>query len=177
MFVTWKLKSMGYRPKADEPAVVRTWAEERTPQGTELTVPRGGLGRVREALRVHGVPFRLRDERTLGDPEWRGRQPDYQGYELRDYQVEAVAAMRAALEGTRGRCVLDQACSTGKTRAALTAFAERRKNGAGPAIVLAPKSILKVAWGADIVETVPEDVVELPVHLTVVDGRVAHRAD
>jgi predicted amidohydrolase YtcJ len=32
-----------------------------------------------------------------------------------------------------------------------------------------------VAWGADPADCVPEDVVELPVHLTVVDGRIAHQ--
>ena len=34
-----------------------------------------------------------------------------------------------------------------------------------------------VAWGDDIVEVAPEDVVELPVHLTVVNGRIAHYRD
>lgn len=39
---------------------------------------------------------------------------------------------------------------TGKTRAHLTEFWERRSEGAGPMLVIAPKSILKAAWGADI---------------------------
>ncbi len=39
---------------------------------------------------------------------------------------------------------------TGKTRAAIEAFAERRRNGGGKALVLAPKSILQAAWGNDI---------------------------
>lgn len=34
-----------------------------------------------------------------------------------------------------------------------------------------------VAWGDDIAEVTPEDVIGLPVHLTVVDGRIAHQAD
>ena len=34
-----------------------------------------------------------------------------------------------------------------------------------------------VAWGADIADCTPEDVTELPVHLTVVAGRVAHQSD
>ena len=34
-----------------------------------------------------------------------------------------------------------------------------------------------VAWGDDITAVSPEDVIGLPVHLTVVDGRVAHQAD
>ena len=34
-----------------------------------------------------------------------------------------------------------------------------------------------VAWGDDIVECAPEDVLDLPVHLTVVAGHIAHRRD
>ncbi len=34
-----------------------------------------------------------------------------------------------------------------------------------------------VAWGADIVECTPEDLPELPIHLTVVAGRVTHQSD
>lgn len=39
---------------------------------------------------------------------------------------------------------------TGKTRSSLIVFAEERAAGAGPALVFAPKSILRAAWGADI---------------------------
>jgi predicted amidohydrolase YtcJ len=34
-----------------------------------------------------------------------------------------------------------------------------------------------VGWGADPATTAPADVLDLPVHLTVVDGDVVHRAD
>jgi predicted amidohydrolase YtcJ len=34
-----------------------------------------------------------------------------------------------------------------------------------------------VAWGDDIVEVAPEDVTDLPVHLTVINGRIAHYRD
>jgi predicted amidohydrolase YtcJ len=34
-----------------------------------------------------------------------------------------------------------------------------------------------VAWGDDIAAVAPGDVIELPVHLTVVDGRVVHESD
>lgn len=39
---------------------------------------------------------------------------------------------------------------TGKTRPAIAAFVERRRNGGGKCLVLAPKSILQPAWGNDI---------------------------
>ena len=38
---------------------------------------------------------------------------------------------------------------TGKTRAHLEAFAERRRQGGGKALVIAPKSLLETAWWAD----------------------------
>jgi predicted amidohydrolase YtcJ len=34
-----------------------------------------------------------------------------------------------------------------------------------------------VAWGDDIASVPPADVIELPVHLTVVDGQIVHQAD
>jgi superfamily II DNA or RNA helicase len=39
---------------------------------------------------------------------------------------------------------------TGKTRAALEAFSERRKKGGGKALIIAPKSLLQSSWGDDI---------------------------
>ena len=44
---------------------------------------------------------------------------------------------------------------TGKTRAHLEAFAERRKKGEGCALVIAPKSLLETAWQDDAVEFTP----------------------
>ena len=45
---------------------------------------------------------------------------------------------------------------TGKTRAHLEAFAERRRKGGGCALVVAPKSLLETAWGADAWEFVKD---------------------
>jgi len=45
---------------------------------------------------------------------------------------------------------------TGKTRAHLEAWAERRKKRGGKLLVLAPKSVLKSAWGMDIKKFIPE---------------------
>jgi SNF2 family DNA or RNA helicase len=44
---------------------------------------------------------------------------------------------------------------TAKTRVALQEFWERRQQGDGPALVLAPKSILKSAWGNDANRWIP----------------------
>ena len=45
---------------------------------------------------------------------------------------------------------------TGKTRAHLEAFAERRRKGGGCALVVAPKSLLETAWWADAWEFVKD---------------------
>lgn len=44
---------------------------------------------------------------------------------------------------------------TGKTRAHLEDFWRRRKAGGGKGLVIAPKSILQVAWGDDVIKFVP----------------------
>jgi SNF2 family DNA or RNA helicase len=45
---------------------------------------------------------------------------------------------------------------TGKTRAHLEVFAERRREGYGKALILAPKTLLDVAWGSDIKKFTPD---------------------
>lgn len=45
---------------------------------------------------------------------------------------------------------------TGKTRAALEAWGERRRKGGGCLLVLAPKSLLEPAWAADVAKFLPE---------------------
>ena len=45
---------------------------------------------------------------------------------------------------------------TGKTRVHLEAWAIRRRKKGGKMLVLAPKSVLKTAWGADIKKYIPE---------------------
>lgn len=50
---------------------------------------------------------------------------------------------------------------TGKTRAHLEAFAERRKKGGKTALVIAPKTLLASAWGEDAVRFVPDMKVSL----------------
>ena len=44
---------------------------------------------------------------------------------------------------------------TGKTLAAIVAFAYRRKHGGGCALIVAPKSLLEPAWGNDLEEFMP----------------------
>ena len=57
-----------------------------------------------------------------------------------------------------------------------TVNAARVDGGAGGVLrVGAPADF--VAWGDDITSVAPADVIDLPVHLTVVDGEVAHRSE
>lgn len=44
---------------------------------------------------------------------------------------------------------------TGKTRVAIESFSERRLRGGGAALILAPKSLLRAAWGTDIRKFAP----------------------
>lgn len=69
-----------------------------------------------------------------------------------------------------------RALTGAQTLAGYTVNAERIDGGTGAALrVGAPADF--VAWGDDIVEVAPEDVLDLPVHLTVVAGKVAHHRD
>jgi predicted amidohydrolase YtcJ len=63
-----------------------------------------------------------------------------------------------------------------ETLVGYTVNAARVDGGDGGVIRLGAPADL-VAWGADPVECAPEDVTDLPVHLTVVAGRVAHHRD
>jgi hypothetical protein len=63
-----------------------------------------------------------------------------------------------------------------ETLAGYTVNAARVHAGDGGVLKVGAPADL-VAWGDDVVEVAPEDVLDLPVHLTVVDGRVVHRRD
>jgi SNF2 family DNA or RNA helicase len=69
---------------------------------------------------------------------------------LYDHQKETVKLL------AREKRVFDMSDpGTGKTRAALTAALTRRKAGGGKILVLAPKTILKLAWGNEIEGSFP----------------------
>jgi len=63
-----------------------------------------------------------------------------------------------------------------ETLVGYTANAARVDDGPGGVLKVGAPADL-VAWGDDIVEVAPEDVTDLPVHLTVVAGRIAHYRD
>jgi superfamily II DNA or RNA helicase len=61
----WKLKAMGKRfDHREHPPTIATWRSE---VDDEASFPRGGLGRVREALEAAGQAMHVVDERTEGE--------------------------------------------------------------------------------------------------------------
>jgi SNF2 family DNA or RNA helicase len=72
-------------------------------------------------------------------------------YELFTHQKEAVDRFR---DIPRGLDLSDP--GTGKTRVQLELFAERRANGGGRMLIIAPKSLLESAWDEDIRKFTPQ---------------------
>lgn len=58
--------------------------------GSEFSLPRGGMGKLRAVLREAGVPWRVEDHRFASGTH--APIPDHR-YQLRDYQREAVQAL------------------------------------------------------------------------------------
>lgn len=105
-----RMKAMGFYPSKKEPPTIETWRDEKD----QLTLPRGGMQRLRQVLYEHRTPWRNIDNRTEGNGP-RGLPPHR--VELWDHQREIVAAMKAAESG-----IVRSGTGSGKTTAAI-AFA------------------------------------------------------
>jgi superfamily II DNA or RNA helicase len=123
------LRHMGL-PTWSEPAIIRTWRED----GEWLTFPRGGLARVKDALRRCGLSWAITDSRHEGEGP---AMFHYRGPELREHQREAVEIAHA-----RQQCILRAPTAAGKTT---TAFALIARVGLN-AIVLLPNGALYKQW-------------------------------
>lgn len=88
------MRRMGIPGWWGEPAIERTWRDERC----VLSVPRGGVGRVVTALREAGATCVVEDRRVEGSPDLRGRIPHHR-VELWPHQAEALAACLAQEQG------------------------------------------------------------------------------
>ena len=63
----YRLVNMGKDPRwIKEPKKFKTYRIEKRGSGLEFSVPRGGLQRLRETLRAHGLKWRTVDARTSG---------------------------------------------------------------------------------------------------------------
>lgn len=109
------LERMGVHPNVlrKEPPTIPTWRFDE--DGDTFSVPRGGLGRLREAMLDHGVEYRVDDRRTEGS----GPKAKLEhGLTLRDFQEEFVEV------GERVQNALLRApTGSGKTTAALALIA------------------------------------------------------
>ena len=100
---------------AGEPQHYRTWRHE----GDDLTLPRGGLARVRLALRAHGLAWTVEDART-----WEHPATDFPDHllELRSFQGRMVDAME-----TKQNCLVHGSVGSGKTTAAIALLARLKR--------------------------------------------------
>jgi superfamily II DNA or RNA helicase len=115
-----------------EPERYVTWREE--PDGG-WSFPRGGMSRVRAALRCYRVGYEVADMREGGDLE-PGYAPVHK-FTLRDYQRQAVAAVIA-----RENCLLRAATGAGKTSCGFAVHAQLRV----PTIVVVWSGALFDQW-------------------------------
>jgi superfamily II DNA or RNA helicase len=111
-----------YGVRRDAAPTLRTWRNQNDQRGQWLTVPRGGMQRVREVLRSLGYGWRVEDARTTGDPALAGCIPQLR-FPLWDYQEEAVQAAIA-----KQNCLVRAPTGSGKTTAAF-AIASRLNLG------------------------------------------------
>lgn len=81
-------------------------------------------------------------------------QPDGFVGQLRDYQREGVGWMEFLREFDFGGCLADD-MGVGKTAQVLAVLETRRKEGAGPSLVVAPKSLM-FNWRAEALQFTPQ---------------------
>ena len=116
-----KLEAMGVRGYAlhKEPKFIATW---RIDSRGALTLPRGGMGRLRGAMLDASLDWSVSDERTEGDRELAGRIPPHRlpnGGSLYDFQEDIVREAMAT-----ENCIVRSPTGSGKTTA-LLALASR----------------------------------------------------
>lgn len=100
------------------PPFLPTWRLDHFDNGRWLALPRGGLARVRQVLRDHGLEWKVADRRSDGDAALAGAIPALQ-FPLWDYQREAIKA-----GVTRQNCLWRAPTGCGKTTGAFGLIAE-----------------------------------------------------
>jgi superfamily II DNA or RNA helicase len=110
----------GDRYSLGEPEQYKTFERPLGGCGSfEYSFPRGGMGRVREALRAHGLAWEVEDARTWAHPE--PDMPDHR-VALWPHQERLVAAA-----AERQNCILTASTGSGKTTAALALIARLKR--------------------------------------------------
>lgn len=111
-------KAAGY-PVGEEQPIIRTWRHEPATGDAQmgwLSLPRGGMSRVRDLFRSTANRFAVEDQRCAGSHEWLDRSwpmPPHR-VELWGFQ-ERVLAEAKAIEN----CLVKSSTGSGKTTAAL----------------------------------------------------------
>lgn len=118
-------------PVYNIPRVIKTW----TVEGGDLTLPRGGMRRLREALSRGGAQYAAVDERSTGAMP--RSFPEYVGHEMRWYQEAAIAAAI-----TREQGIIRMPTGSGKTSMAMALIARLGV----PALVVLPTGGLFKQW-------------------------------
>lgn len=103
----------GKRPNVSSHLI--TWRVDIIDGRQWLSLPRGGMSRVRAMLKVRGFELHVTDSRVTGD---RSVQVPAFGMALWDFQVEAVEAML-----TKQNCLIRAPTASGKSVAAFAAIA------------------------------------------------------
>ncbi len=121
-----KLKAMGYRfDHRKEPREIKTWGEG----GGWVSLPRGGMGRLRAVLQKHGLKWAVEDRRSDGDARWGPGftwpthllNPDGSKRDLYEDQERVVEACER-----KQNCIVRSGTGSGKTTS-LFALAIRLK--------------------------------------------------
>ena len=130
-------RALGFSTKG-EPSVISTWREHRGAQPglRSLSVPRGGLSRLRGILAEHGLVPSFQDARSRGAPDLAGEMPDHR-FELYPFQEEMVAR---AID--KENCFLRAGTGSGKTCVGFAIIARLKV----PFLVLLPSQALLDQW-------------------------------
>jgi superfamily II DNA or RNA helicase len=90
----------------NEPKVIPTWGE----RGSQITVPRGGMKKLREILRIRGISYRVVDARQAG-----------QSADFPDSSLELWPHQRRIVDAClrRENCLIKSGTASGKTSALL----------------------------------------------------------
>lgn len=134
-----KLKKMGFKAWK-EPPIIRTWAEEHDQSGRcWLTVPRGGMRRLRGVLAEAGLRWAVIDRRTEGDAGVVGMTAPIPPHKLKlwEHQERIVEAVLK-----RENCVVRSSTGSGKTEALLAAVSRINL----PALIVVWESGLMRQW-------------------------------
>jgi superfamily II DNA or RNA helicase len=121
-----KLRALGYGTW-NVPPTIKTWGVD----GDELTLPRGGMERVRRILKERSIAYKVIDNRSEGAPV--SRALTYKGLPLRDHQKDMVRIGLA-----KEQAILRGATGSGKT---IAAFALAAEIGLNTLIVLPNKGL------------------------------------